>query len=301
HHHVRDARDVRRLARLLTGRSLGLVLSGGGARGFAQIGVVRALREAGLEIDRVGGTSIGSIIGAGVALEWSDEEMFDNYRRAFVVGRPLADYTLPLVALTRGHRVSRLLREQFGARDIADLALPFFCCSANLSSGRLDGHRQGPLWLWLRASCAIPGVLPPVLHHGEVHVDGAVINNLPTDLMAARHAGAIAAIDIGAGDVLHATAEEHATPSWWRLLLERGSGRRPGIFDILVRSGMVNAERASDERRELASLLLAPPVRETGLLDWRAYERTVEAGYQYGLRVIGGRKDGLHDQVPLAL
>ena len=301
HHHVRGAGDVRRLARLLTGRSLGLVLSGGGARGFAQIGVVRALREAGLEIDCVGGTSIGSIIGAGVALEWSDEEMFDHYRRAFVAGRPLADYTLPLVALTRGRRVSHLLRAQFGARDIADLPLPFFCCSANLSTGRLDVRRDGPLWLWLRASCAIPGVLPPVLHYGEVHVDGAVINNLPTDVMATRHAGAIAAIDIGAGDVLHATAEEFATPSWWRLLLERRSGRRPGIVDILVRSGMVNAERASDERRQLASLLLSPPVRETGLLDWRAYERTVEAGYQYGLRVIGGRKDGLYDQVPLAV
>ncbi len=301
HHHVRDAGDVRRLARLLTGRSLGLVLSGGGARGFAQIGVVRALREAGMEIDCVGGTSIGSIIGAGVALQWSDEEMLENYRRAFVAGRPLADYTLPLVALTRGARVARLLREQFGPRDITDLPLPFYCCSANLSSGRLDSHRDGPLWMWLRASCAIPGVLPPLLHRGEVHVDGAVINNLPTDVMAAHHAGAIAAIDIGAGDVLHATAEEHATPTWWRQLLERGSGRRPGIFDILVRSGMVNAERASDERRALATVLLSPPVRETGLLDWRAYERTVEAGYHYGLRVIGGQKDRLHEQPPLAL
>ncbi|HNR91044.1 MAG TPA: patatin-like phospholipase family protein [Dokdonella sp.] len=301
HHHVREARDVRRIARLLTGRSLGLVLSGGGARGFAQIGVVRALREAGLEIDRVGGTSIGSIIGAGVALEWSDEEMLDNYRRAFVAGRPLSDYTLPLVALTRGARVAHLLRAQFGARDITDLVLPFYCCSANLSTGHLDTHLDGPLWLWLRASCAIPGVLPPVLHGGQVHVDGAVINNLPTDVMAARHAGAIAAIDISAGDVLHSPIEEFATPSWWRLLLERRSGRRPGIVDILVRSGMVNAERASDERRALANLLLAPPVRETALLDWRAYDRTVEAGYQYALRIIGGRKDGLYEQVPVAV
>jgi NTE family protein len=301
HHHVRDAHDVRRVARLLTGRSLGLVLSGGGARGFAQIGVVRALREAGLEIDCVGGTSIGAIIGAGVALEWSDEEMFDNYQRNFVAGRPLSDYTLPLVALTRGSRVAHLLRTQFEARDITDLALPFFCCSSNLSTGVLDTHRDGPLWLWLRASCAIPGVLPPVCHRGQVYVDGAVMNNLPTDIMASLHPGAIAAIDIGAGDALHASAEEHSTPSWWRMLLERGSGKRPGIVDILVRSGMVNAELASAERRKLASLLLAPPVRETGLLDWHAYERTVEAGYQHALRILGGRKDNLLEQVPVAV
>lgn len=301
HHHVRDSHDVRRVARLLTGRSLGLVLSGGGARGFAQIGVLRALREAGLEIDCVGGTSIGAIIGAGVALEWSDDEMLDNYRRSFVAGRPLGDYTLPLVALTRGARVARLLREQFGSRDITDLVLPYFCCSSNLSEGVLDTHREGPLWLWLRASCAIPGVLPPVCHHGQVYVDGAVMNNLPTDIMAAQQPGAIAAIDIGAGDSLRASAEEHSTPSWWRMLLERGSGRRPGIFDILVRSGMVNAELASADRRRLASLLLAPPVRDTGLLDWHAYDRTVEAGYHYALRVIGGQKDRLLEQVPVGV
>ncbi|SFN29285.1 NTE family protein [Dokdonella immobilis] len=299
HHHVRDAHDIRRIARLLTGRCLSLVLSGGGARGFTQIGIVRALREAGLEIDCVGGTSIGAIIGAGVALEWSDQEMFDNYRHSFVASRPLGDYTLPLVALTRGRRVARLLREQFGESDITDLPLPYFCCSSNLSSGDLETHRHGPLWLWLRASCAIPGVLPPVCHRGQVYVDGAVINNLPTDIMHAQQPGAIAAVDIGADDALHTTLEEYNTPPMWKLLFEFGRGQRPGIFDILIRSGMVNAELASAERRHLATLLLEPPVRDIGLLDWKAYERAVEAGYQYALRVIGGRLERLHEQIPL--
>src|SRR5580765_3370479 len=113
HHHVRGGSavaDIERIARLLIGRSMGLVLSGGGARGFAQIGIVHALREGGQQIDCVGGTSIGAIIGAGVALDWSGEEMFYNYRRAFVEGRPLDDYTFPFVSLTRGLRVARLLR-----------------------------------------------------------------------------------------------------------------------------------------------------------------------------------------------
>ena len=299
HHHVRDAHDVRRVARLLTGRSLSLVLSGGGARGFTQIGIVRALREAGLEIDCVGGTSIGAIIGAGVALEWSDQEMFDNYKHSFVTSRPLGDYTLPLVALTRGKRVSRLLRQQFGARDVTDLPIPYFCCSSNLSTGQLDTHREGPLWLWLRASCAIPGVLPPVCHHGEVYVDGAVINNLPTDVMHAFQPGAMAAVDIGADDALRTTIEEYATPPWWKLVFDFGRGTRPGIFDILIRSGMVNAELASAERRQLVSLMLQPPVRDIGLLDWKTYERAVESGYQYALRVIGGQRDRLHEETPL--
>lgn len=299
HHHVRDRHDIRRIARLLTGRCLNLVLSGGGARGFTQIGIVRALREAGMEIDAVGGTSIGAIIGAGVALEWSSEEMFENYYHSFVRSRPLGDYTLPFVALTRGRRVARLLREQFGSRDITDLPLPYFCCSSNLSSGELETHREGPLWLWLRASCAIPGVLPPVCHHGQVYVDGAVINNLPIDVMRAQQPGEIIAVDIGADDALHTSLEEYSTPPWWRVLLDFSRGKRPGIFDILIRSGMVNAELSSADRRALAGLLLEPPVSDIGLLDWRAYERAVEAGYQYALRIIGTHHERLSEQVPL--
>ncbi|MBS0569463.1 MAG: patatin-like phospholipase family protein [Proteobacteria bacterium] len=289
HHHVRAATDVERVARLLTGRSIGLVLSGGGARGFAHIGVVRALREAGVQIDCVGGTSIGAIIGAGVAADWSNEEMFDNYYRAFVRGKPLSDYTLPFIALVAGRRVSRLLREAFGARDITDLALPYYCITSNLTAGRAETHRAGPLWFWLRASCAIPGVLPPVFHRGEVYVDGAVMDNLPVDAMRAQGVAEIIAVDIGADDVLHAEVEEFALPPWWKLLWQRWFHRhqRPGILSILLRSGMVNAEAASLERRAHTSLLLTPPLSDVELLDWKAYERAIDAGHRYAQKLLG--------------
>ena len=289
HHHVRGDRDIERIARLLIGRSIGLVLSGGGARGFAHIGVIRALREAGQQIDCVGGTSIGAIIGAGVAADWSHEEMLENYRRAFVDGKPLRDYTFPFVSLTRGRRVALLLRKEFGARDIEDLALPFYCVTANLTAGRASVHRSGPLWMWLRASCAIPGVLPPVFHRGEVFVDGAVINNLPVDPMRERRVGEIVAVDIGADDILRAHVEEFALPAGWRLAFEHLRGRqlRPGILGILLRAGMVNAEAASIERRAQTSLLLAPPMHDIGLLDWYAYERAIDAGYRYATEILG--------------
>ena len=289
HHHVRNNNDVERVARLLIGRSIGLVLSGGGARGFAHIGVVRALREAGMRIDFVGGTSIGAIIGAGVAADWSDEEMLDNYRRSFVAGRPLSDYTFPFVSLVTGRRVSRLLREEFGSRDITDLALPFFCVTANLTAGRAETHREGPLWFWLRASCAIPGVLPPVFHRREVYVDGAVMNNLPVDVMREQGVGEIVAVDIGADDVLHAEVEEYALPPWWTLAWQKlcRSNKRPGILSILLRSGMVNAEAASIERRAQTSLLLTPPLQDIELLDWYAYERAIEIGYRHAQDMLG--------------
>ena len=287
-HHVRRGDDVERVARLLTGRSIGLVLSGGGARGFAHIGVVRALREAGMRIDSVGGTSIGAIIGAGVAADWSDEEMLEKYKKAFVDGRPLRDYTFPFISLVSGRRVAHLLREAFGARDIEDLALPYYCVSANLTAGKACVHRTGPLWLWLRASSAIPGILPPVFHRSEVYVDGAVMNNLPTDIMRQQAVGEIVAVDISADDVLRADVEEYALPSVWKLFLEKMyRPRRPGILSILLRSGMVNAEAASIERRAYTNLLLAPPLADIELLDWNAYERAIESGYRHACEIIG--------------
>jgi NTE family protein len=187
------------------------------------------------------------------------------------------------------NRVAKLLREAFGTRDLTDLALPFFCVTANLTAGRAETHRAGPLWFWLRASCAIPGVLPPVFHRGQVYVDGAVINNLPVDVMRAQGVGEVVAVDISADDVLHAQVEEFALPPWWKLLWQRWFHRhsRPGILAILLRSGMVNAEAASQERRAHTSLLLTPVLDDVELLDWNAYQRAIDAGYAYAKKPLG--------------
>jgi len=161
HHHVCAPEDVARIARLVTGQANGIVFSGGGARGFAHIGIVKALREAGIPMDLVGGTSMGAIMGGGVALGWSIEEMTERFRRSFVDVNPLRDYTLPIFSLVTGRKVSTLLHREFGDVTIEDLPLPYFCVSSNLTTGHSDVHRRGTLWRWLRASVAIPGVLPP--------------------------------------------------------------------------------------------------------------------------------------------
>jgi NTE family protein len=151
HHHVRSGEDVARVARLLTGTAVGIVLSGGGARGFAHLGAIRALREHGVPIDLVGGTSIGAIMGAAVAMGWPDEQLLAVFKRTFVDSNPLGDYTLPLVSLVSGRRVTQRLRNEFGDVHIEDLPLPFYCVSANLTSGAASVHRSGELWRWLRA------------------------------------------------------------------------------------------------------------------------------------------------------
>lgn len=287
HHHICGADDIARVARLVSGHGRGLVLAGGGARGLAHLGAIKALREAGIGFDAIGGTSIGAIIGAGVAGGWDTPTLLRKYFDAFVRGRPLSDWTLPLVALTRGRRATLLLRKAFGAIDIEDLAKPFFCVSTNLSGTGRVVHRHGPLWLWLRASSAIPGVLPPVLHHGEVYVDGALVDNLPTDVMAADGLAHLTAVSIRADIELRSGIEDVATPPWWRLLLQQRRGPRwPGLVSTLTRAAMVDSEETSERCRALAQRLITPPLGHIGLLDWKDWQRAVEAGYRETLRVL---------------
>lgn len=286
-HQLRDDADAARMARLILGRATLLVLSGGGARGFAHLGVYKALREAGIEIDAVGGTSIGAVIGAGIASGWSLDHMIEVHRRAFVASNPLADFTIPLVSLVSGHKVSRLLREAFGERHIEDLPLPFFCVSSNLTSGQACAHRRGPLWKWLRASLAIPGVLPPVFHGGNVYVDGGVTENLPVGLMRAWQRGEVIASDIGGDRALKAPLDEFELPPLWRMLVQWYTGiRRPGMLSVLLGSGMVNAGAASLAARSAATLVLAPRLHEIELLDWRAFDRAIEIGHRHTVQAL---------------
>jgi NTE family protein len=294
HHHVRTQMDVDRVARLLTGHGIGLTLSGGGARGFAHIGVLRALEEAKIPIDAVGGTSIGAIIAGGVAAGWKYEEMVYHIKRTFVETNPLNDYTFPLVSLVSGRKVSRLLRQEFGEVHIEDLSLPYFCVSANLTTGHSAIHRSGELWRWLRASVAIPGVLPPVFSKGEVFVDGATINNLPVDIMRDIGRGPVIGVDVGAERVFTTQLDEAEGPPFWRIIQWlRGKHKIVNIFQILARAGMINSTANTAAVRAYSDLLLQPPLGNLDLLNWQAFDHTVDAGYRYACEKLAVSRDVL--------
>ncbi len=246
HHHVRAPEDAGRIARLVTGQATGIVFSGGGARGFAHIGIVKALREAGIPMDLVGGTSMGAIMGGGVALDWSTEEMTDRFRRSFVDVNPLRDYTLPIFSLVTGRKVSTLLHREFGDVTIEDLPLPYFCVSSNLTTGHSDVHRRGTLWRWLRASVAIPGVLPPVMNNGEVLVDGGTMNNLPVDAMRELGRGPVIGCDVGGARAFTADGQDMDVPSPWDLMgwLRKKHGRPEHLPHPVAR-------RHGEQRRHL--------------------------------------------------
>lgn len=289
HSHVREGRraDIERLARLLTGRAVGLALSGGGARAFAHIGVIRALREAGIPIDIAGGTSMGAITAAGLAQEWSDEEFRQHMKRCFVDSNPLGDFTFPLVSLMSGRKVTRRLRRQFGETGIEDLWRPFFAVSANLTTGRQHLHRHGPVWRALRASVAIPGLLPPVIEDGEVLVDGGVLNNFPVDTLVAMGRGPIIGSDASKS---HCVGEcgDASEPGRLARLLGKWRGGAPGIVELLMRAGTVSSDARAEKLRNETDMLFEPPVGSFDLRDWKSFDRIVDAGYRHAAGILGG-------------
>ncbi len=283
HHHIRanNTADVHRLARFIAGRAVGLVLAGGGARGFAHIGVIKALMEAEVPFDHLGGTSIGAIIASGLAHEWGVEELTDRMREVFVTNNPLDDYTLPLIALLRGRKASQMLKANFGDILIEELPKPFFCVSSDLTTGRIHEHRAGPLWRALRASVALPGILPPVIHHGHLLVDGGVMNNLPVDVMRghAIGAGPIIACDITGEIDLQAREENYGERPWRWLIKDRMKGH-PSLISILMRSGTVGSEAQRRVVREQADYLIEPPMPSIGLRDWKKFDQAIREGYE---------------------
>jgi len=278
--HVRrdSAEDARRLGRVLAGQSVGLVLSGGGARAYAHIGAVRALRERNVPIDFVGGSSMGAIVAAGVAMGWDDDEMERRIREAFVDTSPLDDIALPLLAMTHGTKVAERLAHHFGDVSISDLRLPFFCVSSNLTTGSYHVHRRGRLRTALRASIALPGVLPPATDGQNVLVDGAVMKNFPADVMRASHLGPIIGVDVTRGRSI--TADDVARPeSVWRWIMSGQWRKGPPIVSLLMRAATVTSGRDLAAARDASDLLVTPDVTGVEIRDWSAFEPAVAAGY----------------------
>ena len=281
-----DAADLQRLARVITGQSVGLVLSGGGARAYAHIGAIKAMRDYHVPFDFVGGVSMGAIIGGGLALGWGEDEMDVRIRKAFVETSPLDDIALPLIALSRGRKVEQRLEEHFGDARIQDLWRPFFCVSSDLTAGASRVHRSGLLRDALRASVSLPGVLPPVLDGESVLVDGAVTTNFPADLMRAEHRGAVIGSDVSLAAGI--TADEVRTPALIKWVLSGAWRRGPPIISILMRSATIRSRAEMLTARQNADMVINPRLQNIEIRNWKAYDEAVDAGYAAAVQALDG-------------
>jgi NTE family protein len=246
---------------------------------------VRALRERKVPIDFIGGVSMGAIIGAGVAMGWDDEELDRRIHAAFVDSSPVDDVAFPILAMTRGQKVSDRLAQHFGEVDIADLWLPFFCLSANLTTGAYHMHRRGLLRRALRATVSLPGVLPPATEGDNVLVDGAVMKNFPADVMRASHLGVIVGVDVsGARNI---TADDVARPeSAWRWIRSGQWRKGPPIVSLLMRAATVSTGRDLAAAREATDVLVLPDTGKVEIRDFSAYDPAVAEGYRATLEAL---------------
>ncbi|MET0547244.1 MAG: patatin-like phospholipase family protein [Caulobacterales bacterium] len=272
-----DPDDCMRLARTLTSLSVGLVLSGGGARAYAHIGVIRALREARVPLDFVGGASMGAVLAACVAMGWNDDEIESRIRKAFVESNPLSDYVLPVVSLVEGKRVDERLEENFGDMRIEDMRTPFFCVSTDLVTATTFIHRSGLLRHHLRASISLPGILPPIVDGDKILVDGAVLNNFPVDVMQDFHRGFTIGCDVARQTALEAR-DFLDPPKFLGWVAEHGMRAAPPIAGLLMRAATMTINPSA--MREETDLLILPDLRAVDLRDWRRFDDAVIAGYE---------------------
>lgn len=299
HLHLRegDAAAVARLGRLLGRRGVGLVLSGGGARGAAHVGVYRALVERGVPVDAIAGTSMGAVLGAMMAFDTTPEQVRDTFARHFA-DNPTGDWTLlPLLSLVKGRRLRGMMdwtELRFGGAaglDIADLWKPYACIATNVSRACETVLASGPLVPAVMASCAIPGAMPPVLMDGELLCDGGVLNNFPVDVMRATWGiGRIIGVDLGVGTPRRLEIE--AMPSPWQLLRDRlrPRGQRryrlPSLPNYLMNVTALHGTARQRAAVQDADLVVRPAMPRIGMLQWGRYAEAVQQGYDDACRVL---------------
>jgi predicted acylesterase/phospholipase RssA len=289
HHHVRLGRieDVSRLARRLTGRAVGVALSGGGARGFAHIGALKAIEEAGIPVDEIGGTSMGAVLAAQYATGHSVDDMAALNRELWRRYKPHKAYTLPYASIVTERAAQRMLERMFGTASLEDSWIECFCCATNITRAELAVQRRGPLAHALLASIAIPGVAPPIVGPGgELLVDGGVLDNVPAAHLHGGTGGAVIACDVSPDEDIRADASYVTNPSQWRVvanLLNPFSRTRyfPSIFEVLTRAAVVASMREARRVRESADLYLRPAVGGYGIFAFERIDELIAAGYAH--------------------
>lgn len=289
HHHVRrdTTADFERVARFLAGQALGVALGGGGARGFAHIGALKALREAGVHFDAVGGTSMGANIAAHAAMGWSIEKMVAVNRRVWVEIAPQKRLTVPVISILGNRKSTQCGRMMFGELDIEDLWYPFYCVSSSLTTAMPYVHRGGSLLWAVTASASLPGVAVPVLEGEHLLVDGGLLDNLPTTFLHGMGCGTVIASEV--------TVERdsrflrYRIPTTWEALRTRARKSLesfPSIAEVAMRAALLHSTSRQHAAIQEADLAFCPPLESFKMTDFGRIDELVEAGYRHAAELI---------------
>ncbi|KAI6202346.1 hypothetical protein M3Y96_00938500 [Aphelenchoides besseyi] len=280
-HNVDFNSDFSRLGRILTGNAVGLVLGGGGARGASHVGVIRAMREHGIPVDIVGGTSIGSMIGGIFAEDPHNDVMTSLWRK-------IVDLTYAHSAMFTGAGFNRTLQELFGTKSIEDMWLPYFCITTDISTSEMRVHRSGPLWAYARASMSLAGYLPPLCdpEDGHLLLDGGYVNNLPADVMRSLGARCVIAVDVGSASDTDLYNYGDSLSGFWVMMNRLNPWAKPmrilGMEEIQSRLAYVSCVRQLEMVKKAPYChYLRPPIDVFQTLDFAKFDTICAVGYDY--------------------
>ncbi|KAK2753320.1 phosphatidylcholine and lysophosphatidylcholine phospholipase [Onygenales sp. PD_40] len=292
--------DFHRLARRLCGKSVGVVLGGGGARGIAHVGAIKALEEAGIPIDIIGGTSIGAFIGALYARDADVVPLFGRAKkfasRMGSIWRFALDLTYPSASYTTGHEFNRGIFKAFGDSQIEDFWLEFFCNTTNISKSRIEYHSSGYVWRYVRASMSLAGLLPPMCDEGNMLLDGGYCDNLPVARMKSLGADVIFAIDVGSIDDNTPQAYGDSLSGFWALVNRwnpfSSLANPPTLSEIQARLAYVSSFSALETAKNTPGCLyMRPPIDPFGTLDFAKFDEIYQVGYAYGKEYLDRLKN----------
>ncbi len=279
-----DPQDFARLSRMITGRANILVLGGGGARGFAHFGVARALREGGVPVDGIIGTSAGAVVGGLLARMHDIADAERQMIAWFTSARWRRDFNPPSVAVMSGRTMTNGLQALGAGFLIEDLPTGFAAVSCDLVSAEPFVHDRGPLWQAVRASGSVPGLFPPLAIDGRVLVDGGLVANLPIDIARHRHPNArLIAVEVGDPAAMDVGGLDGSgiVNGWDRVIRRRGVGGAS-----LTRLMMRLTELGRQDSTDHADVVITPDVQEFGLLETRQAQAIIERGYAAGRQLV---------------
>lgn len=270
---------LRPVAARIAGRSVGVVMGGGGARAFAHLGVLLELEAAGVEIDRVAGTSQGAIISAAYARGFDAQTCVDLCYEEFVRNNPYNDYAIPTVSMVRGRKTERALRRRLTGIHIEELPRTFRCVSTDLQTRAPYVHRTGDLTSAVMSSISIPGLFPPRRDGQRLLVDGGVLDNLPVHVLTERDEGPLVAVNIGLGGEARPRSADAADSAPPRV-------RIPALGETLMRSVFIGSGAAVKEAHDAGAIIVSPSSVGVGLLEFHQLDRMVESGRQAGRALV---------------
>lgn len=299
--------DVPPLPQLPFRPRVGIALGGGSARGWAHIGVLKALADEKVEVDVVAGTSIGALVG-GCWLGGRLPEL-EDFARAVTKRRmlQLMDFSLSGKGLIGGNRLGALLNEHLGEARVQDLPKAFTAVATELGTGHEIWLSSGSLVEAMRASYCLPGVFTPIRVGGRWLVDGALVNPVPVSVCRALGARLVIAVNLGTdtfgrGTVIHHTAPPNPVdhlpdmvpadippvPSRFRLSRPGGTDGLPGIPGVMMEAFNIIQDRITRARLagDPPDVTIGPRLGRIGLFDFHRASEAIEAGYEAGRRQV---------------